>query len=327
MSSHLLLSAAVQPGGFMFQGNMAQNGANVGLQYNIAAGKVWIAPSAEVSYRSFGVSEGLNGALFLASGGLGLGIPIKEYSALDIRLGGGWHRGAWSDPAAGVYAQDEPLAYASLDFRWGFPSWALLFSAEVLGLFAENIIFQPSGEAGVAIKLTKSMEVTALVQGGMWFHPREPGPFENFQLAGSIGVRCKFFKKAGTSRQGQNQPEGSLGGQLEKTGVGESLSVDRILFQPNEARIDEESYPLLDEIVAFLKRRPGVVLEIQGFVNPVGHPEAEKSFSLERAGAVRQYLIEKGISPERLIAVGMGSAESDENAESNRRVVFVIREL
>ncbi|MBN2050016.1 MAG: hypothetical protein JW760_06180, partial [Spirochaetales bacterium] len=145
MSNHLLLSAAVQPGGFMFQGNMAQNGARVGLQYNIAAGKIWIAPSAEVAYRSFGVSDGLNGALFLASGGLGLGIPIKEYSALDITLGGGWHRGAWSDPAAGVYAQNEPLAFASLDFRWGFPVLALLFSAEVLSLFAETPIFQPSG--------------------------------------------------------------------------------------------------------------------------------------------------------------------------------------
>ncbi len=47
--------------------------------------------------------------------------------------------------------------------------------------------------------------------------------------------------------------------------------------------------------------RSEIVIEFGGHTDDVGDAELNKTLSEERAAAVRQYLIDKGIAPERLL--------------------------
>ena len=86
----------------------------------------------------------------------------------------------------------------------------------------------------------------------------------------------------------------------------------------------------MDEIVTLLKEHPNVIVEIQGHTDDVGSEAFNLKLSQKRAEAVRQYLIDHGIEPDRLIAKGYGESKplvpntSPENRAKNRRVEFVI---
>ncbi|RME29425.1 MAG: OmpA family protein [Deltaproteobacteria bacterium] len=102
---------------------------------------------------------------------------------------------------------------------------------------------------------------------------------------------------------------------------------EKVLFDFNQATIKPESYPLLDEVVAVMKEHPEIeVLRIEGHTDERGSAAYNLELSEKRAEAVRQYLIDHGIAPERLRAVGYGESKPlnpghDEEAwEQNRRV-------
>lgn len=75
----------------------------------------------------------------------------------------------------------------------------------------------------------------------------------------------------------------------------------------------------------------GALVTVEGFADPAGSPSYNVALSTRRAEAVRDYLMEQGISAQ-LRVVGYGedrlvmpnAAKDDPGAELNRRVVFVI---
>ncbi len=85
-------------------------------------------------------------------------------------------------------------------------------------------------------------------------------------------------------------------------------------------------YPMLDKVVTILKNNPDMELEIQGHTDNVGSAKYNMKLSQKRAEAVRQYLIQRGIVPSRLKAVGYGmtrpvaSNATSEGRAKNRRV-------
>ncbi|MBN1130925.1 MAG: OmpA family protein [Chitinispirillaceae bacterium] len=82
-----------------------------------------------------------------------------------------------------------------------------------------------------------------------------------------------------------------------------------ISFEPERATIDPTSYIILDEVVASLVDWPEVKIEIQGHVDKSGKKQDKTLLSQARAETVRNYLINRGISPHRLTAVGRGSGD------------------
>ena len=106
---------------------------------------------------------------------------------------------------------------------------------------------------------------------------------------------------------------------------------DRVVFQRNRAKIVETSYKVLDHVVRVLKGNAAIKqIEIQGHTDAWGKARLNQRLSQARAEAVRTYLIEKGIKPERLVARGYGQTrpiESNKTADGrqkNRRVEFHI---
>ena len=99
----------------------------------------------------------------------------------------------------------------------------------------------------------------------------------------------------------------------------------------SETGIQTESHSLLDEVAAVLFEHPEFTrVQIGSHVDDTG-PEDKRTATTDfRAKAVKDYLLKKGVSPNRLEAKGYGSEQplvpnsSGRNREINRRIEFVI---
>jgi outer membrane protein OmpA-like peptidoglycan-associated protein len=99
-----------------------------------------------------------------------------------------------------------------------------------------------------------------------------------------------------------------------------------VTFMSGKAVLNVNSYTILDQVYESLAEWKEVKLEIQGHTDSQGSEAANLKLSQARADAVRMYLIKKGISADRLRAVGYGEAfpiadnATAEGRERNRRV-------
>ncbi|MEM6530980.1 MAG: photosynthetic reaction center cytochrome PufC [Myxococcota bacterium] len=114
---------------------------------------------------------------------------------------------------------------------------------------------------------------------------------------------------------------------------GDQLDIsEKVYFETGSAIISERSFLLLDVIADVLTANPAVLkLEIQGHTDNTGAPQENLTLSGARADAVLNYLVEKGVAADRLVARGYGQTQprvgndTEEGREENRRVQFMIK--
>ena len=106
---------------------------------------------------------------------------------------------------------------------------------------------------------------------------------------------------------------------------------DKIYFDNNKATIKKKSHSLLDQLAQTIKASPDIAhLSVEGHTDDTGKYERNMTLSRQRAQAVIDYLVSKGIAPQRLTAVGYGPdkpldpAKTSKARALNRRVEFVI---
>lgn len=103
-----------------------------------------------------------------------------------------------------------------------------------------------------------------------------------------------------------------------------------ILFQSGAAIIATESDPALDQLAIDLARCPDAVVHVEGHTDADGDERLNLALSVARAEAVVSALIDRGITPTRLYAVGYGEsspvAENDtaSGKRLNRRIVVTV---
>ena len=104
----------------------------------------------------------------------------------------------------------------------------------------------------------------------------------------------------------------------------------RVLFRTGTATLDPRSAPVLDAVAGALQEHHEIDhLIIEGHADARGTDAFNDKLSKDRADAVRGYLIDKGVEPDRLEAQGFGSSQpiadnsTREGREANRRVDFV----
>lgn len=79
-----------------------------------------------------------------------------------------------------------------------------------------------------------------------------------------------------------------------------------IRFANGKADLTASSTPVLMEIATAMKANPEVKVEIQGHTDSRGSLALNERLSQQRADAVRNYLMDQGIAPERMTARGYG---------------------
>lgn len=111
--------------------------------------------------------------------------------------------------------------------------------------------------------------------------------------------------------------------------VGQTIILKGITFEPASSNLRPESYAILNSLAQQLLQYSRIEIEIQGHSDSIGEAEANLRLSERRANAVRMYLIEQGINPNRLRAVGygetrpIGSNMTKEGRAANRRIELV----
>jgi len=111
-----------------------------------------------------------------------------------------------------------------------------------------------------------------------------------------------------------------------------TFELEDVHFESGKAELRRSSYDRLDELVAYLKNKPSVKIEIAGHTDNVGNKQDNKQLSQERAQVVKNYLLENGIDEKRLRAKGYGESEpiatndTPEGRQQNRRTEVRILE-
>lgn len=107
--------------------------------------------------------------------------------------------------------------------------------------------------------------------------------------------------------------------------------LDKIYFVTDKAIIKPVSFAVLDAIAKTLIEQKEIKqLEVQGHTDQRGSQKYNVELSTRRANAVRKYLIDKGVEPNRLTAKGYGKSRLKCKQHTpacwsqNRRVEFII---
>jgi outer membrane protein OmpA-like peptidoglycan-associated protein len=117
--------------------------------------------------------------------------------------------------------------------------------------------------------------------------------------------------------------------ELEKQINKEGFLTFYINFDTGQATIKPESASSVEQIAALLKAAPALKVSIEGHTDNVGTPESNKKLSEDRAKAVMEAVVAKGIAADRLTAVGRGQEapvadnRKEEGRALNRRVEVV----
>jgi outer membrane protein OmpA-like peptidoglycan-associated protein/opacity protein-like surface antigen len=108
--------------------------------------------------------------------------------------------------------------------------------------------------------------------------------------------------------------------------AGQGLVLQGVTFKTGSAELTPESITLLARVANSLVENPEVVVEVRGYTDAQGAAETNRDLSQRRAIAVREVLIQMGVSSTRLTAAGYGEEQpiadnaTAEGRAKNRRV-------
>jgi outer membrane protein OmpA-like peptidoglycan-associated protein len=119
--------------------------------------------------------------------------------------------------------------------------------------------------------------------------------------------------------------------EVERAGEGILVNFDSsLLFDVNSADLQPEAEASLMKLAESLKTNPGSEILVVGHTDASGADDYNQTLSEQRATAAATYLMEQGVAPSRVEAVGKGETEpiasndTPEGMAQNRRVEFVI---
>jgi outer membrane protein OmpA-like peptidoglycan-associated protein len=116
----------------------------------------------------------------------------------------------------------------------------------------------------------------------------------------------------------------------------ESFVIENVYFDFDKADLRPESYPALDEVVRMLNYYPNMEIELSAHTDSRGSDRYNLNLSDARAKSVLDYLVSKGIEPERLTSRGYGEtmpvapnmkedgSDDPEGRQKNRRTEFKV---
>ncbi|MCX8043288.1 MAG: OmpA family protein [Desulfobacterota bacterium] len=104
--------------------------------------------------------------------------------------------------------------------------------------------------------------------------------------------------------------------------VEEKIILNGVQFDFDKAVIKPEYYPVLDEAASILQKHANKNVMIEGHTCSIGTEKYNQKLSERRAAAVKKYLVQKGISAERLMTKGYGESKpiADNKTRQGRKM-------
>ncbi len=113
------------------------------------------------------------------------------------------------------------------------------------------------------------------------------------------------------------------------------LHLNKISFKRNSLKLDEKNRHEIDKIILFLQNNKHINIEIRNYTDAIGTAENNLKISSKRAQIIKNYMVTKGIDPQRIKTKGMGETEllnhcsdnvkcSEAEHAINRRTEFII---
>lgn len=102
-----------------------------------------------------------------------------------------------------------------------------------------------------------------------------------------------------------------------------------VFFDPGKADVKASAKPTLDKVAAALKKEyGGKTVRVEGYTDtdPIRHSKWKDNQQLSeaRAGAVRDYLVSKGVAATRVTIEGLGDTKPKGTKAASRRVEVVV---
>lgn len=122
----------------------------------------------------------------------------------------------------------------------------------------------------------------------------------------------------------------NLGENPDPRDVARALSIQVINFELDKAIIPEVNKPFLDRAATIIQQVPDMELMIIGHTDNQASNAYNMNLSRERAEAVKEYLVSKGVDASKLTTKGMGETDpiADNSTEQgrfrNRRIEFTV---
>ncbi len=100
----------------------------------------------------------------------------------------------------------------------------------------------------------------------------------------------------------------------------------QVFFGVGQSKLSAESQQTLDRAIQALNYRTTTKVTLTGYASPEGNADRNDLLSLRRSRAVRTYLLNHGITPDRIESVAGGVDHQADERVSARRVDVVLRE-
>lgn len=113
---------------------------------------------------------------------------------------------------------------------------------------------------------------------------------------------------------------------------GQTVRINNIFFNTGEYELLQESFAELERLVKILKENSTIKIKLLGHTDNVGSREDNLILSKDRANSVKTFLINNGITEDRIVTQGFGFSKpiatnkTEEGRAKNRRVEFNIVE-
>jgi len=139
-------------------------------------------------------------------------------------------------------------------------------------------------------------------------------------------------KSADSATQARERLRAQLNSVLatSETARGLIVNMSDVLFDTAKYTLKQDAQLSLAKVAGILQAYPGLKLQVEGYTDNTGSPEFNQKLSENRAGAVRDFLVTQGVSPDNIVATGYGMAKpvADNSTAKgralNRRVQLVV---
>ncbi len=115
--------------------------------------------------------------------------------------------------------------------------------------------------------------------------------------------------------------------------VGDKVTLKNVYFEMSKSDLLSASFAELDKLVGMMQDNPNMTIRLEGHTDVIGDHDKNLQLSQDRVIACQRYLVQKGISIDRIQTIGYGDTRpiltkgTDEDRKINRRVEFAILTL